>query len=328
MKKKNSSEKGKSPIQNQIRKIFRHTRQGSYGTRDRYEDSCNQFAKFLDENFKMKNLKNLADKHIVDYVRHRQEQGRSGNTVKNDLAAIRFLHDQVAEARNEISSNKDLQKKYGITLEKTPEVKGNRAWTDEEFNGMIKTARALGRDEIADAAIIARGLGLRISEVACMKRSQAEAALRTEVYPVGKEAKNGRERDNDYLAYAQEAKEALGRRLEATERGDRVFISSDQQAHEVINKLEKFFQNHRHKFETSEGRELRTYTDHNGQEQTHALTWHGLRYYYVQQRLQQELGQERSWTEAANKITQEVGHARTRVIRVYTAGKLEETEED
>ncbi|TMN18786.1 hypothetical protein [Lentibacillus cibarius] len=57
--------KGKSPIQAQADKLFKHTRSGSYGTRARYRGSCKQFLSFVHEAFKMKNLRNLQDKHVV-----------------------------------------------------------------------------------------------------------------------------------------------------------------------------------------------------------------------------------------------------------------------
>lgn len=47
---------------------------GSYGTRARYQSSCSSFINFLESEFKMKNLRNLNDKHIVAYVEYRQER--------------------------------------------------------------------------------------------------------------------------------------------------------------------------------------------------------------------------------------------------------------
>ncbi|HWL23354.1 MAG TPA: hypothetical protein VNR38_06330 [Ureibacillus sp.] len=63
--------KGKSAIEQQMEKNFKHTRTGSYATRARYETSCRSFIRYLDEHFKMKNLWNLRDKHLLAYIQHR-----------------------------------------------------------------------------------------------------------------------------------------------------------------------------------------------------------------------------------------------------------------
>lgn len=51
---------------------------------------------------------------------------------KNDLGAIRYMHNQVPRAKHELSSNDKL----AVEFEKTKAV-GNRAWTDEEFKKMM-----------------------------------------------------------------------------------------------------------------------------------------------------------------------------------------------
>jgi len=48
---------------------------------------------------------------------------------------------------------------------------------------------------------------------------------------------------------------------------------------------------------------------------------HGLRYNYVQDRFETELSKDGvNETEAAQKITKEIGHNRTNVLKVYKGG--------
>lgn len=106
--------KGKSPIALQMEKIFRHTRSNSFGTRARYKSSCKKFISFLDKEFKMKNLRNLQDKHIIAYIQYRQSEEVAPKTLKNDLGAIRYMHSFVPRAKHKLSSNEELKQIYNI----------------------------------------------------------------------------------------------------------------------------------------------------------------------------------------------------------------------
>lgn len=311
--------KGSSAIEQQMNKVFKHTRAGSYATRDRYTKSCRSFIRFLDENFKMKNLRNLQDKHVVAYVQFRQEEGISSKTIKNDLGAIRYMHDLLPNAKYELASNAKLKRDYEVQLEKTIAVNGDRAWTEQEYTNMqqLLSEQAFTSKTAAitkDVMIIERTMGLRVAEAICMRRSQAENALRTGVYQVRSEAKNGRWRE---VLLSAEVRDILTDRLQHTERGGRVFISKDEKAHHIVNQIEKHLERYRGLVETSEGREKRL----NMKGELKPLTFHGLRYNYVQERMVEEITKGYTWNVAAQKVTKEVGHNRIEVIKVYTNGQ-------
>nr|WP_240378145.1 phage integrase N-terminal domain-containing protein [Bacillus piscicola] len=319
-------------MENQLEKIFKHTRAGSYGTRARYEHSCRNFVRYLGKHFKMKNLRNLQDKHQVSYIQYRQSQGMAAKTIKNDLVAIRYMHDLVSRAKHELSDNEGLKKKYAVVLEKTPAIKGDRAWTQEEYNQMQQLATEMAQKGGAGAATakdaqdvmqLARTMGLRVTEAVAMKRSQAEQALRTGVYQVRGEAKNGKWRE---VPLSKAGKDLLQQRLRKTSRGQRLFIRPQEQTHEAVNRVEKFNSHHRHKVETTEGMIQRTWTK-DGSTHVNELTIHGLRYGYVQDRVQEERDKGFSLEQAAARVTREVGHERIDVIRVYL-GKGENEDEE
>lgn len=313
------AEKGDSPIMAQMKKTFKHTRTGSFATRSRYEKACKTFVSFLDEKYGMKNLRNLQDKHLIAYIEHRQSLGITDKTIKTDLGAIRYLHDMVPNVKYELATNAELQKNHEIALDKTVAVSGDRAWTNEEYQNMQQLlnsqASASGTAQIAkDVMVLARTMGLRVSEAVCMRRSQAEQALRTGIYTVQNEAKNGLHRN---VPLSKDARTMLEQRLPKIERGARVFIQHGAKAHEVVNRIEKHIERYRSTVTSSEGISRRL--DIKGY--TNPLTFHGLRYNYVQDRMQEEQAKGASWTTAAEKITKEVGHGRVDVIRIYTNGK-------
>lgn len=311
--------KGSSAIEQQMNKIFKHTRAGSYATRDRYTKSCRTFIRFLDENYKMKNLRNLQDKHILAYIQYRQDEGISSKTIKNDLGAIRYMHDLLSNAKYKLASNAELKRNYDVHLEKTIAVDGNRAWTEQEYTNMqqLLSEQAFTSKTAAitkDVMIIERTMGLRVAEAVCMRRSQAENALRTGFYQVQSEAKNGRWRE---VLLSAEVRDILTNRLQHTERGGRIFISKDEKAHHIVNQIEKHLERYRGLVETSEGRERRL----NVKGEVKPLTFHGLRYNYVQERMVEEITKGYTWNVAAQKVTKEVGHNRIEVIKVYTNGQ-------
>lgn len=321
-----------SPIMAQMDKIFRHTRANSFATRARYESSCQKFVQFLDDKFKMKNLRNLHDKHVVAYIEHRQQIDRvAPKTLKNDLGAIRYMHDLIAKVKYELSDNKTLQQTYSLSLDKTPAVKGNRAWTKQEYESMQKLASQIASNrskgfetaqDIQDVLKICRTMGLRVTEAVAMRRSQAEQAIRTGIYQVKGEAKNGKWRQ---VPISKEGREIFENRLKDTPRGGRFFVHEGEKTHLAVNRFEKFLHRHREKIETNDGLELRTW-ELVGKTYINELTFHGLRYNYVQDRVQQELDKGFSLENAAKRVTQEVGHERTDVIKVYLGKNREEND--
>lgn len=311
--------KGKSAIEQQMEKIFKHTRAGSYATRARYETSCCSFIHYLDVHFKMKNLRNLQDKHLLAYVQHRQEEGISAKTIKNDLGAIRYMHDLLPNTKYELASNDQLKREYDVHLEKTVAVDGDRAWTEKEYVAMqrLLTEQARSSKTAAitkDVTIICRTMGLRVAEAVCMRRSQVEKALRTGVYQVQGEAKNGRWRE---VPFSTEAKGILTDRLQQVERGGRIFVSKSEKVHQVVNQIEKHLERYRGLVEAPEGRSRRL----NIKGEVNPLTFHGLRYNYVQERMAMEMNKGYTWDAAAQSVTKEVGHNRIDVIKIYTNGR-------
>ena len=65
-------------LSSQISKISKHNRQGSFKTKERYEQGVNRFCKFLTADFGIKKFANISDKHVEKYVEDMQSRGLSG----------------------------------------------------------------------------------------------------------------------------------------------------------------------------------------------------------------------------------------------------------
>lgn len=301
-------------------------REGSYATRDKYASVCRDFAKHCHEKYRLNNLRNISDKHLASYALSLQERGLESKTIKTNLGAIRFMHSRIDRPRYlQLADNRSLENKYNVPLEKVKAVNGDRAWTKSEYDRMQNIARqnitgphGETARNVSDCMTLARSMGMRVAEAACARRSQVEHALRTGMYQVGKEAKNGRPRE---IPLSAEARRMFERRLVTVSRGDRIFIKPNERAHQVINRMEKFLERHRDKVVTQEGIDKRMDLRDGS---TRELTFHGLRYSYVQERMLHEITEGRTWEEAAAIVSQEVGHNRTEVIKIYEAGIFSE----
>ncbi|TMN18787.1 hypothetical protein [Lentibacillus cibarius] len=104
----------------------------------------------------------------------------------------------------------------------------------------------------------------------------------------------------------------LTERLRTVERGEKIFVQPTEKTHHAINRIEKYLGRHRENVETQEGRERRSHDDGYNK-----LTFHGLRYNYVQDRMNREMLHGRRFREAAAMVTKEVGHERINVINTY-----------
>ena len=65
----------------QLDKLARHNRQESYKTRQRYYEAMQRFCRFLAEEYRLQKLTNISGKHLVDYVRHLQENGKAAKVA-------------------------------------------------------------------------------------------------------------------------------------------------------------------------------------------------------------------------------------------------------
>ena len=61
----------------------------SYKSFDTYKSSCKQFVKWAKENDKgIRNIEDVKEEHVKDYIKHRADTGKSAYTYSKDLAAL------------------------------------------------------------------------------------------------------------------------------------------------------------------------------------------------------------------------------------------------
>lgn len=95
----------------------------SYKTFETYKSSCKQFTSWVKDNYKdVRNIEDIKEEHIKDYIKHREESNCSAYTYSKDLAALNKVFNyhitkndcNVANrSYTEISNNREYKEHHG-----------------------------------------------------------------------------------------------------------------------------------------------------------------------------------------------------------------------
>lgn len=275
-------------LRDQAKAVFRGSRENSYKTRERYEETANRFAKFVGDNYHLNNWKNLQNKHLEDYVRHLQGQGRGSSHIKTELSAIRYMARHIGTKRPLMDAKKHNER---MEIGNRSFRGGNRLWKESDMR-MLDQAP----DRIRDILILARDMGLRIHEAHKVDVASARAAIRSgKLHVIGK---GGRERD---VPLRGEAREVLERATSVTEPGQKLFVAEGTLTHIAIREVQDWIYNHR--------------------DASSHVSAHGLRHHYAQNIYKDLRGLGVSVLEAKLRVSELLGHSRAEVTDIYLSSR-------
>lgn len=287
----------------QLNKLARHSKGAGITTQRQYYYHMDLFIRFLADEFGVRKLANISGKHLAAYVENRQSEGASAATVKNDLAAIRYYHDQLPDPRHRLPDNKSLCETCGVSLDRRSFGGVNRRWTWTLIQHMVDIAMRKERHDVSAMIQIGAGLGLRIHEVVRLSRGDIERALRTSVLHV--KGKGGLIRA---VPLNNEMSALLRNIIVSVPRGQKVFVPPERKAHEVIQSVQSFIHHHRDRVEEPGARPAGVH-----------LTFHGLRHFFAYNRYQEFIKLGFSPSAARIKVAELLGHFRDDVTRIYLA---------
>lgn len=276
----------------QLDRLYRHTRQGSYKTRERYYEAMKRLCRFLAEEYGVERLANLAPKHIEAYAAKLQREGKSPATIKTDLAAIRFFHDQMPNPRYELPDNRAL------SLERRSLGKEDRTWSEAEFQRMCALAEVDGKEDYVTLFHLARETGLRIHECFKIDTSMARRAVRDGAFLII--GKGGLRRT---VTVSGEVRELLRRQLARTEQGQKLFVEPDQKTHTAIHTLQAYIWLNRERVR-DEGADK-------------DITFHGLRHNFAAEQYLRLRQAGKSVEQAEQEVAELLGHRRRDMARLY-----------
>jgi len=215
----------------QLDKVFRHNRQGSFRTKERYYEAMKRFCRFLADHYHLQKLANISGKHLTAYVLHMQEQEKSASTIKTDLAAIRFFHDKMERTKYRLPSNDEL----AVGLERRHFGGVDRTWSVREFNLFLATCMADGYEDCTAISCLTWYAGLRIHECFRIDTAIAEQALRENAITI--KGKGGKIRT---VPINESIRIELKKMLSVTQRGHKLFVADDEPTHKAIGRLQQY----------------------------------------------------------------------------------------
>jgi len=285
----------------QAEKLYRHNRQGSYKTKERYFEAYKRFLRYLGDVWHIQKLQNISGKHLSGYVAYMKDKGYSASTIKTDLSAIRFWHDQIPNAKHTLPDNS------GFNLEKRKFGGVDRTWTDSEFSIMLLEALNINRDDWASCMSIARYAGLRLHEVMRIDTAIARRALKNGYITI--KGKGGKIRE---VPINENIRVIFEKYLKLTPSGHKLFVPKGKKTHIAKTELQNFINAHR-KFVTAPD-----------SDKVAPITFHGLRHSYAAEQYARLRTEGYSEYEAQLQVSKWLGHERDDVTRIYLAGLKQE----
>jgi len=276
----------------QLDKLARHNRQGSFRTKDRYYEAMKRFCRYLADEYHLQKLSNISGKHLTAYVLKLQSTGKSASTIKTDLSAIRFFHDKM-DAKYLLPSNAG----FTVPLERRRFGEEDRAWSSQEFFAFCEMCGQKGRPEYAAIAAISYYAGLRIHECFRLDTAAAEAAIRTGVLTV--KGKGGRIRS---VPIGPVVADVLRLWKASTPRGHKLFVPDGMPTDQAIEQLQQFII------------AVRPVVS------DRPITHHGLRHSYAVRQYQELMAAGSSEQGAFLRVSNLLGHGRPEITKIYLAG--------
>lgn len=293
-------------LMNQLNKLAKHGKGISvHKSLPQYYNHLDQFCRFLADQYNLKTLANIKNKHIVAYVIDRQSEGKSTATVKNDLAAIRYFHNQLPNGRYQLSDNKTLAANYqDFSLERRVFGGIDRRPTEMEYQSLLTIAGNSKNPETAAVIALAREQGLRIHEAIRLCYKDAQKALKEGVLTV--KGKGGLIRN---IPLRSQSREILRDAMHGLSGHQKLFVPENQKTHQVIQRVQDFVKNNRQKIKDP------FHTRPPGVE----ISMHSFRHAYAKEQYDHLIAAGVSVQTARLEVSKLIGHSREDVTRIYLA---------
>ena len=278
-------------LETQFNKVFRHVKTGSFKTRERYAKAFKRFMVYLAKEYRLQKLSNISEKHILSYLNYLQKKGLAASTIKTELAAIRFFHDNLPYAKYSLPTNDALK------LKRRTFGGVDRTWSNREYNLMVAKAMETGHYDYAAILTLARYAGLRLEECFRIDTNDAEKALET-----GRLFVKGKGGLTRYVPINRSVEIVLTNSLKGVKRGEKLFVRSGDRTHLAMKRLQCFIAYHRKEFTENQ------------------ITFHGLRHTYAHEKYNEFISNGKNEKEARGMVSELLGHHRDDVTRIYLAG--------
>ena len=238
------------------------------------------------------------------------KENNAAATIQSDLSGIRYFH-RKSGSKNRLSQNKKLN------LPKRSTGKEDHSFLKVEIADMRQLAKQQGRQDVVIAIDFTSEFGLRLEEVCTLRVEYLMSASKTgQLVITGKGGQtraidlNEKQRSiiTKYLDYAR-----------CSGRYPKDYLISSSEKNGVKREkrsLQNWMSYNRKYFIVANRADL---SENGKKRRTETVSWHGLRHTYAQRTYENEL-KERP-RKASKIVSENLGHHRTEVTRIYLADK-------
>jgi site-specific recombinase XerD len=299
-------------LKEQSDKVISGTNEKSFKTRKRHKASSSRYLDWVGKEFKVQKIQNTKAKHIIAYVEFMKKKGYAANTIKVELAGIRFVYEK-SGGRNLLPSNKDLN------LEKVVVGGVQRAWNEREFNAALDLAKNQGRVDVVLILSLCRLFGLRLEGAVTLEYNQIRSAIYYAELVV--KEKGGLVRAIPVETEAQ--RDLLMKLLSISKPGNRIFVTPEKGTLKLKASVQKWVYNHRKEFEDADRKNFDQVADakKNGFVEKSHISVHGNRHSYSQNRMRDLESKGLTKNQARKQVSEELGHHRLSITSTYMANK-------
>ena len=298
-------------LENQLDTQFQHFNEGSFKTRERYKAAMERFVVFLASEFRLQKITNISSKHLIQYVNHMKQDGKSPSTIKTDVSAIRYFQHHCG-SKNILVDNSILG------LDKRQTNKTDNSWTTKEVEMAKQLSKQMGRIDVYFAITLSENFGLRLEECCRLTVDKVLAAIDTGELEV--KGKGGQTRFINvetliqFIALAEILKYAdTLKKLKC----DKILVDNIKDATKKRkDSIQNWLGNHRDKFQEAFRNQKSGSALSNLKPVKKTINFHGLRSYYSNNLYNQKKNILHG-KDLLYYISEQLGHHRAEITRIY-----------
>ena len=292
----------------QANKLLHKNDQG--GGNAKYRSSARAFCDFTAKEFKLRNLRNISNKHLRLFAEHRARQGKTTGNTKTELSAIRKMHSKIDNARYTLEKD---NKKLGVEnreIIKNGKNIEDKAWTEQEYDHAREYAIEKGFNDVEVAMRLSRNGGLRIEEVTSLSKRQINEALTNGSTEIRGKGGIWRTTYADNEEYRQALKDALNQA-----KSEHVFQQHGRNHKQAIARIRNFINRERKNWSTVEEDNKKGGAS-DGRERA-SNTMHGLRHRFARDKYYEFKKEGLTEQQALKEVSKLLGHGRAEVTKIY-----------
>ena len=305
-------------------------------TYTQYIRGMKSFVTHLANDTKINKLKNYKNSDVIDFEKKLKDSNYSVDTIKPYQSGVQEFHKGFLSGggtKNKIQDASTIHKR--VDLGKRQSGVLDRAWNDREIEEMKQKALRDNRPDVYFGVRLGDEFGVRIQTIGKLTPRQINKALRDGELTV--KEKGGKVR---HIKVNNENQRELLESLSGIAKGDglgatqHIFRDSEQlnfgkktqgqNSHDkTVKSIQNYIGSNREKVQDFDRKSINEYLSSKEKRiiEKVNLSFHGLRYRFAQREIDRLVKEGKSFKDACKVVSQELGHEREQITRIYLCQK-------